>query len=123
MMWPVQHQTDYFNRKGETHHIGVQSKWLGTFFYFHTGWSFQSLIKPISSRFSKLPPSPIIDNIFLFKSLSGLIMLMMYFIQYNDVNILLGCNSLMESGLMKGKLVFQGNLMFTMLLLFHIRLW
>ena len=58
--------------------------------YFQTSRNFQFFGNPISCKLRRLPPSPIIERIFRFKSLLGLIILLMYFMQHNAVNTLLG---------------------------------
>lgn len=89
----------------------------------HTPRRFHSFGNPISSRLNKLPPSPIIDNIFRFKSLSGLIILLMYFMQHSTVKTLLGCMARNVSRSMNGLSAFVGSWMFMMLRRFQMRLW
>ena len=62
----------------------------GYYNYFQTSRNFQFLGNPISCKLRRFPPSPMIERMLRFKSLLGLIMLLMYFIQHNAANTLLG---------------------------------
>lgn len=76
--------------------------------YFHTSRNFQFFGNPISLRFKRFPPSPIIERIFRFKSLSGLIMLLIYFMQQRTVKTLFGCKVFEVCLSRNGKSVFVG---------------
>ena len=91
--------------------------------YFQTSRNFQLRGNPISWRFRRLPPSPIIERMFRFKSLSGLIILLIYLMQQSTVKILLGWRVRSDCLSRNGLSTFVGKIMFMIHRLFQIRLW